>query len=138
MWIDISLHHYIVVGTILFTIGIVGLLLRKNIIVLLMCVELMISGVHLILVALGRFYNDYGGQALSFFSIILFISGIVVGLIMVMSIYKQETSKEGFLNESEAVESTGSFNIFSQSHSVQSYVSYILFGIILFSFFLVI
>lgn len=138
MWIDISLHHYIVVGTILFSIGVVGLLLRKNIIILLMCIEIMISGAHLILVALGRFYNDYGVQALSFFSIILFISGIVVGLIMVMSMYRQKISKGGLLNESEAIESTGSFNVFSQSHSLQSSISYMLFGIILFSFFLVI
>ena len=138
MWIDISLHHYIVMGTILLLIGVVGLLLRKNIIILLMCVEIIINGVHLILVAFGRFYNDYGGQALTFFSIILFISGIVVGLMMVMSIYRQKISEERFLNESKAIADTGNFNIFLQNHSVQSYISYMLIGIILFSFFLVI
>ena len=63
------LYDYLAVGALLFGVGLVGFLSRRNMIVMFLCVEMMLQGVSVSLVAWGRCHNDFGGQALVIFII---------------------------------------------------------------------
>ena len=63
------LHNYLLVGGLLFAIGAVGFLVRRNLIVLFLCAEMMLQGITVSLVAWGRYYDDWGGQMLVLFII---------------------------------------------------------------------
>src|SRR5687767_15992792 len=63
------LYNYLAVGAILFALGLIGFLTRRNMIVMFLCAEMMLQGVSISLVAFGRFHNDWGGQMLVLFII---------------------------------------------------------------------
>ena len=65
----VPLLHYIWLSAILFSIGVMGVLYRRNAIVIFMCIELMLNAVNLLLVAFSRFHNDAGGQVFVFFNL---------------------------------------------------------------------
>ena len=64
----------------LFTIGAVGLLVRRNVLVMFMCVELMLNAVNLTFVAFARELNDIGGQVIVFFTLVVAAAEVAVGL----------------------------------------------------------
>jgi NADH-quinone oxidoreductase subunit K len=78
------LHHYLVVGAILFGLGLAGFLARRNVIVMFLCAELMLQGISLGLVGWGRFHDDWGGQVLVTFVIAVAASEAAIALVLTL------------------------------------------------------
>ena len=87
-----SLTNYLVLAAILFTIGAVGVLVRRNAIVVFMCVELMLNSVNLTLVTFARSSGTVDGQIMAFFVMVVAAAEVVVGLAIIMSIYRTRRS----------------------------------------------
>ena len=83
---------YIVLASVLFTIGAVGVLIRRNAIVLFMCVELMLNAGILALVTFSRVNGTLDGQIMAFFSMVVAAAEVVVGLAIIMSIFRTRRS----------------------------------------------
>lgn len=83
---------YMTLAAALFTIGALGMLLRRNILVMLMCVELMLNAVNLTLVAAGRALGDIGGQVAVFFILVVAAAEAVVGLAIVVAIFRRAST----------------------------------------------
>ena len=80
---------YLVLAAMLFTIGAVGLLVRRNVLVMFMCVELMLNAVNLTFVTFARMLDDIGGQSLVFFVLVVAAAEVVVGLGIIVSIFRR-------------------------------------------------
>ena len=78
-----------VLAALLFSIGAVGLLLRRNVIVMFMCIELMLNAVNLTFVAFSRALNDAAGQVLVFFTLVVAASEVAVGLAIIVAIFRR-------------------------------------------------
>jgi NADH-quinone oxidoreductase subunit K len=83
---------YVVLSGILFTIGCVGVLTRRNAIVVFMCVELMLNAVNLSLVTFSRTTGTLDGQIMAFFVMVVAAAEVVIGLAIIMSIYRTRRS----------------------------------------------
>lgn len=86
---SIGIHHYLVLSAILFVMGMLGVLLRRNAIVLLMSVELMLNAVNLTFVAFSRYTHRMDGQIMVFFVMTIAAAEAAVGLALMVSIYKR-------------------------------------------------
>ena len=84
--------YYLVLSAALFTIGAVGVLVRRNAIVVFMCVELMLNAVNLTFVTFSRALDDVGGQVSVFFVLVVAAAEVVVGLAIIMSIFRTRRS----------------------------------------------
>ena len=90
----ITLNDYLLVSGLLFTIGFSGVLLRRNIIIIFMCLELMLNAANLSLVAFSRFHlsadglPNYNGQILVFFIITVAAAEVAVGLAIIVALYR--------------------------------------------------
>jgi NADH-quinone oxidoreductase subunit K len=83
------LEHYVLLASTIFTIGAVGFLVRSNVLVQLMSIELMLNAVNLLLVAYNRLHAaDMGGQMFAFFIIAVAAAEVAVGLAIVLSLYR--------------------------------------------------
>jgi NADH-quinone oxidoreductase subunit K len=82
---------YLALAAALFTIGAVGLLIRRNVLVMFMCVELMLNAVNLTFVTFARMLDDIGGQSLVFFVLVVAAAEVVVGLGIIVSIFRRRT-----------------------------------------------
>ena len=80
---------YLALGAMLFTLGTVGLLIRRNPLVMFMCVELMLNAVNLTFVVLARELHDLGGQIAVFFVLVVAAAEVVVGLGIIVSIFRR-------------------------------------------------
>jgi NADH-quinone oxidoreductase subunit K len=80
---------YLVLGAALFTLGGVGLLLRRNVLVMFMCVELMLNAVNLTFVAFGRDLGDIGGQVSVFFVLVVAAAEVVIGLALIVAVLRR-------------------------------------------------
>jgi NADH-quinone oxidoreductase subunit K len=81
----IPLQHYLWLSIILFSIGTMGVLFRRNTIIILMCIELMLNSVNLLLAAFSAYHSDPSGQIMVFFIMVVAAAEIAVGLsILVM------------------------------------------------------
>jgi NADH-quinone oxidoreductase subunit K len=87
-----TITWYLVLAAILFTIGTVGVLVRRNAIVVFMCVELMLNSVNLTLVTFARANGTVDGQIMAFFVMVVAAAEVVVGLAIIMSIYRTRRS----------------------------------------------
>lgn len=83
-----SLMHYIVVSGVLFTVGLVGVMVRRNALVLFMCVELMLNATNLALVTFSRMHNNLDGQILAFFVMVVAAAEVVIGLAIIITIFR--------------------------------------------------
>jgi NADH-quinone oxidoreductase subunit K len=83
---------YLYLSAVLFTIGAVGVLVRRNAIVVFMCVELMLNAVNLTLVTFSRLDGNLDGQVIAFFVMVVAASEVVVGLAIIMSIFRSRRS----------------------------------------------
>jgi NADH-quinone oxidoreductase subunit K len=83
---------FLVLSGILFSVGTAGVLLRKNALVIFMSVELQLNAVNLALVAFARMHGDLQGQVLAFFSMIVAAAEVVVGLAIIVSVYRRRFS----------------------------------------------
>jgi len=91
----IPLSNFLIVGAILFSLGVVGLFLnRKNVIVILMCVELMLLAVNINFAAFSHYLNDLGGQIMVFFVLTVAASEVAIGLAILVAYYRQRRSIE--------------------------------------------
>ncbi|MES1187075.1 MAG: NADH-quinone oxidoreductase subunit NuoK [Myxococcales bacterium] len=82
-------EHYVLLSAVLFTIGAIGFLVRRNVLTQLMCIELMLNAVNLTLVAFNRRHiGDMNGQVFSFFIIAVAAAEAAVGLAIVLSFYR--------------------------------------------------
>ncbi len=84
--------YYLVLSAALFTIGAVGVLIRRNAIVVFMCVELMLNAVNLSLVTFSRTTGTLDGQIMAFFVMVVAAAEVVIGLAIIMSIYRTRRS----------------------------------------------
>jgi NADH-quinone oxidoreductase subunit K len=88
---SLSATPYLVLGAVLFTIGAFGLLIRRNVLVMFMCVELMLNAVNLTFVSFARELDDMGGQVAVFFVLVVAAAEVVVGLGIIVSIFRRRS-----------------------------------------------
>ncbi|KAA0235672.1 MAG: NADH-quinone oxidoreductase subunit 11 [Acidimicrobiales bacterium] len=81
---------YLVLGAVLFAIGAAGLLVRRNLLVMFMCVELMLNAVNVTFVAFASALGDIGGQVAVFFVLVVAASEVVVGLALIVAIMRRK------------------------------------------------
>ncbi|MGE0877043.1 MAG: NADH-quinone oxidoreductase subunit NuoK [Acidimicrobiia bacterium] len=81
---------YLVLGAVLFTIGAIGLMVRRNPLVMFMCVELMLNAVNLTFVTFSRALKDISGQTAVFFVLVVAAAEVVIGLGIVVSIFRRK------------------------------------------------
>jgi NADH-quinone oxidoreductase subunit K len=84
--------NYIYLSAILFSLGAVGVLVRRNVIVVFMCVELMLNASNLAFVAFARQHGNLDGQVIAFFVMVVAAAEVVVGLAIVMTIFRTRRS----------------------------------------------
>ena len=84
--------YYFVLSALLFGIGAVGVLVRRNAIVVFMCVELMLNAVNLSLVTFARMHGNLDGVVMAFFVMVVAAAEVVVGLAIIMSIFRSRRS----------------------------------------------
>lgn len=80
---------YLVVGAALLTIGAVGLLVRRNVLVMFMCIELMLNAANLTFITYARQLNDRSGQAIVFFVLVVAAAEVAVGLALIVSVFRR-------------------------------------------------
>ena len=80
-------QNYLYLSALLFTIGAAGVLLRRNAIVMFMCVELMLNAVNLAFVTFARLHGNLDGQMVAFFTMVVAACEVVVGLAIIMTIF---------------------------------------------------
>ena len=85
----IGVTHYLVASACLFTIGLVGIMTRRNVLMILLCIELMFNAANLAFVAYARAWSDLGGQIIVFFIITVAAAEVTVGLAIAILLSRQ-------------------------------------------------
>ena len=88
----VGLEHYLVVSTVLFCLGLLGVMIRRNVLVMYMGLELMLNAANLALVAFSRFNNNLNGQIMVFFIITVAAAEVSVGLALIVALYRKRQS----------------------------------------------
>jgi NADH-quinone oxidoreductase subunit K len=88
----VSTTHYLVLASLLFTIGATGVLVRRNAIVVFMCIELMLNATNLAFVAFARHHGNLDGQVMAFFVMVVAAAEVVVGLAIIVTIFRTRRS----------------------------------------------
>lgn len=83
---------YLVLAAVLFGLGATGLLIRRNVLVMFMCIELMLNAVNLTFVTFARDLNDIGGQADVFFVLVVAAAEVVVGLAIIVAMFRRRAA----------------------------------------------
>jgi len=83
---------YLILAGVLFCIGAIGLLIRRNVLVMFMCIELMLNAANLTFVTFSRMLHDIGGQVVVFFVLVVAAAEVVVGLGIVVAIFRRRSS----------------------------------------------
>ena len=86
---QVGLEHYLVVSSLLFSIGLLGVVMRRNLILIYMSLELMLNAANLALVAFSRFNDNLDGQLMVFFIITVAASEVAVGLALIVALYRR-------------------------------------------------
>lgn len=91
---SIGLEHYLVLSAILFSIGLYGALAKRNAVIILMCIELMLNGVNVAMIGFSRFVTPalLTGQVFAIFIIVVAAAEVSVGLAIIMSVYRNRES----------------------------------------------
>jgi NADH-quinone oxidoreductase subunit K len=87
--LEITPAYYLVLAAMLFTIGGVGLLVRRNTLVMFMCIELMLNAANLTFVTYAKALDDIGGQAIVFFTLVVAAAEVAVGLAIIVAIFRR-------------------------------------------------
>ncbi|BCA78367.1 NADH-quinone oxidoreductase subunit NuoK [Desulfuromonas sp. AOP6] len=90
----ITVHHYLTISAILFSLGTFGVLTRKNAIVVFMCIELMLNGVNLSFIALSHHLGNMDGQVFVFFVMAVAASEAAIGLALMIAFFRNKESIE--------------------------------------------
>lgn len=93
----VTLNHYLLVSGLLFSTGLVGVVVRRNILTIYMCLEMMLSAANLTLIAFSRFrltegLPDYNAQAMVFFTITVAAAEVAVGLAIIVALFRARQS----------------------------------------------
>jgi NADH-quinone oxidoreductase subunit K len=88
----ITIHHYLILSAIIFSIGTFGVLTRKNAIVIFMCIELMLNAVNLTFIALSRHLGNMDGQIFVFFVMAVAAAEAAVGLALMIAFFRNRES----------------------------------------------
>lgn len=86
---QVTLNHYLVVSTLLFCLGLFGVLARRNLLVIYMGLELMLNAANLALVAFSRYNANLNGQVMVFFTITVAAAEVSVGLALIVALYRK-------------------------------------------------
>ena len=86
---NVGLEHYLVVSAVLFALGLLGVIIRRNLLVIYMSLELMLNAANLALVAFSRFTNTLDGQVMVFFVITVAAAEVAVGLALIVALYRK-------------------------------------------------
>ncbi len=85
----IPLHHYLIVSGLLFAIGLAGVVVRRNALLIYMSLELMLNASNLALIAFSKFNNSLNGQVLVFFTITVAAAEVAVGLAIIVALFRR-------------------------------------------------
>ncbi len=88
----VPLSHYLILSATLFSIGVLGFLIRRNAIVVFMCVEIMLNAVNISLIAFDRYMNQHDGQIFSFMVICVAAAEVSVGLAIVIALFRNKAT----------------------------------------------
>lgn len=88
----IPLNHYLIFCSVIFAIGVIGVLIRRNVIIIMMSIELMLNSVNLLLAAFSSYRGDASGQVFVFFVMALAAAEVAVGLAIVIMVYRNTKS----------------------------------------------
>ena len=86
---NVALEHYLVVSALLFCLGLLGVIMRRNLLVIFMSLELMLNAANLALVAFSRFNGHLNGQVMVFFIITVAAAEVAVGLALIVALYRK-------------------------------------------------
>jgi NADH-quinone oxidoreductase subunit K len=86
---NVGLEHYLVVSALLFCLGLFGVIVRRNLLIIYMSLELMLNAGNLALVAFSRFNNNLDGQVMVFFIITVAAAEVSVGLALIVALYRR-------------------------------------------------
>ena len=86
---SVGLEHYLVVSALLFALGLMGVIVRRNLLIIYMSLELMLNSANLALVAFSRFTNSLDGQVFVFFVITVAAAEVSVGLALIVALYRK-------------------------------------------------
>ncbi|MGZ8899378.1 MAG: NADH-quinone oxidoreductase subunit NuoK [Limisphaerales bacterium] len=89
---NIGLEHYLTVSALLFSLGLLGVIIRRNLLVIYMSLELMLNAANLAFVAMSRFTNNLDGQVMVFFIITVAAAEVAVGLALIVALYRKRQS----------------------------------------------
>ena len=84
----VHINNYVLLALVIFTIGVMGVLFRRNTIIIFMCIELMLNAVNILLVAFSTMHADPGGQVMVFFIMAVAAAEVAVGLALLVMIYR--------------------------------------------------
>ena len=86
---NVGLEHYLVVSVLLFSLGLLGVVVRRNLLIIYMSLELMLNASNLALVAFSRFNSNLNGQVMVFFIITVAAAEVSVGLALIVALYRK-------------------------------------------------
>ena len=89
---NIPLEYFVILSSIMFCLGVLGVLLRRNAIIILGCIELMLNAVNLLLVSFSAYRGDAEGQILVFFIMVVAAAEVAIGLAIIMMMYRNKRS----------------------------------------------
>jgi NADH-quinone oxidoreductase subunit K len=89
---NVGLQHYLIVSALLFALGLLGVVARRNLLVIFMSLELMLNAANLALVAFSRFNRNLDGQIMVFFIITVAAAEVAVGLALIVALYRRRQS----------------------------------------------
>ena len=89
---NVGLEHYLVVSALLFALGLLGVITRRNLLVMYMSLELMLNSANLALVSFSRFNDNLNGQVMVFFIITVAAAEVAVGLALIVALYRKRQS----------------------------------------------
>ena len=89
---QLALQHYLAVGAIMFVIGLIGFMTRRNLIIIFLCTELMFQGVGINLIAFGRYWNNFSGQAFVIFVLVIAAAEASLALGLVVLLFRQKNT----------------------------------------------
>src|SRR5260370_38807626 len=91
---ELALQHYLAVGTIMFAIGVIGFMCRRNLIVIFLCTELMFQGIAINLIAFGRYHANLAGQAFVIFVLVIAAAEASLALGLGVLLFRQKPTPE--------------------------------------------
>lgn len=87
-FMPVSIHHYLLLSALLFALGLIGIIVRRNLLVVFMCIEVMINAVNLSFVALARYYNTMDGHVVAIFVMAIAAVEAAIGLGILISLFR--------------------------------------------------